>query len=222
MLKPSLLLPREKMKLHGVQTLQFYELIAVIIGSGNKKKDVLTISREITALFLQVGNREQLQFQMQNVDGIGTVNQMKLLALYEMMTTWATIKQASDIAEIVLVTPEDAVKYFRSIFTWSQEMLIALYLDAKNSVLSCEKLFLGTIDSVEVHPREIFSHALFKSAKSIIIMHNHPSGNPMPSNADIKTTKSLAEIGRTLGIPIIDHIIITKTKFTSLKRESYF
>lgn len=223
MLKPSLLLPREKLKLHGAQTLQFYELLAILIGSGNKKKDVITLSREISSLFLQVKTREQLQLRLQMIEGIGTVNQLKMIALYEMMTAWTVFHKAQEMAEIIISSPEDAVNHFRSAFTnWTQEMLIALYLDTKNCVLSCEKLFIGTIDSVEVHPREIFSYALFKSAKSIIIMHNHPSGNTMPSISDIKTTKSLSALGQTLGIPIADHIIVTQTDFLSLKRESYF
>lgn len=223
MLKPSLLLPREKLKLHGAQTLHFYELLAILIGSGNKKKDVLTLANEVATIFLQVKTREQLQVKLKLIDGIGSVNQLKMLALYEMMTTWNTFHKAHEISEIVISTPEDAVNHFRSAFTnWSQEMLIALYLDTRNCVVSCEKLFVGTIDSVEVHPREIFSYALFKSAKSIIIMHNHPSGNPMPSISDIKTTKSLSALGKTLGIPIADHIIVTSTDFLSLKRESYF
>lgn len=223
MVKPSLLMPREKLRLYGVQTLQFYELVAIILGSGNKQKDVLTLAQEIAQLLLKTKKRECLKMELEQLTGIGHVNQMKVLALYEMMDTWHTTKLINDTEKIIISTPEDTIRYFRPHFTkWNQEILLGLYLDTKSHVIACERLFVGTIDSVEIHPREIFSHALFKGAKSIILMHNHPSGNPEPSSADIKTTKILAEVGRTLGIPIMDHIIVTETDFKSLKRESYF
>lgn len=223
MLRPSLLLPREKLKMHGVQTLQLHELIAIIVGSGNKKKDVITLSQEITTIFLNQKSRNEVQNKLMSIEGLGNINQMKAVALYELLMSWSHIQIANQTEQIMISNPEDIVFHFRSHFiNWSQEMLLGIYLDGKNCVLSCEKLFLGTIDSVEIHPREIFSPALFKSAKSIIIMHNHPSGNRLPSEADIKTTKQLATLGKTMGIPIVDHIIITQTDFISLKRESYF
>lgn len=221
-LKPSLILPREKLQLYGVQSLQFHELIAIIIGNGTKGKGVLEIAKEVEALFLNIKKKEELRLELKKLHGVGAVNQMKALAIYELMCIWNTLKFAHDTDKIIVTTPEEVVHYFRSHFTYDQEILLGVYLDTQNKVIACEKLFVGTIDSVEIHPREIFSHALYKSAKSIIIMHNHPSGNPKPSKADIDTTKTLASLGATLGIPIIDHIIVTEKQFVSLKRESYF
>lgn len=222
-MRESLLLPREKLKMNGAATLQVAELIAVIFGVGNKKKGIIELSLDIEKYLLNCESIEDLQYTLSKVDDVGEMNKLKVLALFQLLHVWQTQKRAHTTKKIQISTPEDVIQYFKSYFVkQEQELLLAIYLDTKNQVLACEKLFIGTIDSVEIHPREIFSYALIKKAKSIIIMHNHPSGNPKPSTADITTTKTLAQLGMTLGIPLIDHIIIAKEQFVSLKRDSYF
>lgn len=223
MLKKSIVLPREKMELYGVKSLQICELIAIILGSGSKYKDVLTLSKEVETLFLHSEHQSVFEVEVKKIVGIGRVNALKLIALYELTMTLQVETLAQQTEQVVIQTPEDVVKYFQHLLNVSkQEILIGVYLDTQNKVVACEKLFTGTIDSVEIHPREIFLHALMRGAKSIILMHNHPSGNSTPSQADISTTKRLAEIGHSLGVPIIDHIIVVKNNFKSLKREAYF
>jgi len=113
--------------------------------------------------------------------------------------------------------PHQYIAQFSYLREKQREHLAAIYLNARNEVIFKKHLFVGTLDSNICHPREIFKYALEKNAASVILVHNHPSGNPEPSQADLEITKRIVEAGKIMGIDVLDHIIITKTKVFSFK-----
>ncbi|MGD0036491.1 MAG: DNA repair protein RadC [Bacteroidota bacterium] len=114
-------------------------------------------------------------------------------------------------------SPESAVEIFRPKFEGlTQEALYVICLNSKNKIIGITLVSLGILNSSLVHPREVFKPAILMSAASIIVAHNHPSGNPEPSQEDIQITKQLVEAGKIIGIPVYDHIIVTEDNFTSL------
>lgn len=122
----------------------------------------------------------------------------------------------------IIRSPEDSADFLMKDLRYKkQEHLVALFLDTKNKVIHKKTVFIGSLNSSIVHPREIFKNAMKYSSASIIIAHNHPSGDPMPSKEDIQVTKRLVEVGRIVGIELLDHIIIGDGNFVSLKEKGY-
>jgi DNA repair protein RadC len=119
-------------------------------------------------------------------------------------------------------SPEDAATYLMTdMSSLTQEHFVVLFLNVKNEVLHKQTIFIGSLNSSIVHPREIFREAVKRSAASIICAHNHPSGNPTPSPEDIEVTKRLSEAGALMGIEVLDHVIIGDHQFISLKEKGY-
>lgn len=114
---------------------------------------------------------------------------------------------------------KDVISQFSYLREKQREHLAALYLNARNEVIFKKHLFVGTLDSNICHPREIFKYALEKNAASVILVHNHPSGDPEPSKADLEITKRVIEAGKIMGIDILDHIIITQERIFSFKNQ---
>ena len=114
---------------------------------------------------------------------------------------------------------KDVVAQFSYLREKQREHLAALYLNARNEVVFKKHLFVGTLDANICHPREIFKHALEKNSASVILVHNHPSGDPTPSKADLEITKRIQEAGKIMGIDVLDHVIISKNKIFSFKEK---
>jgi len=121
----------------------------------------------------------------------------------------------------IIRSPEDVYRLFKHMDALTQEHLAVAYLTTKNTVIKTETVFIGSLNASIVHPREIFRHAVKLHCASIVVAHNHPSGDPTPSQEDINVTKRLAEAGKVLGIEVLDHIIIGRNKHTSLKEKGY-
>lgn len=122
----------------------------------------------------------------------------------------------------IIRSPEDGADFLMNDLRYKkQENFVALFLDTKNKVMHKETVFIGSLNASVVHPRELFKKAIKYSTASIIVCHNHPSGDPAPSKEDIEVTKRLAEVGKIIGIELLDHIIIGDGRFTSLKERGY-
>ena len=148
------------------------------------------------------------------IKGIDSAKACAILAAVEL------VKRALKIGEEtlpVIRSTKDVIAQFTYLRDKSREHLAALYLNARNEMVHKKHLFVGTLNANLVHPREIFEHALLGNAASIILVHNHPSGDPEPSQDDLEITKRILEAGKIMGIDVLDHIIITKNKVFSFK-----
>ncbi len=214
--------PREKIFSSGVSSLSNTELVAVLIGSGTKHSSALDLAARVLAadrsgiLFLRDASLEELC----TVKGIGTARAAVLLAAAEL---GRRIMTAPRKRKISVSTPEDTAAIFMEDMRYlKKEHFRVLLLNVKNEIISVGDVSVGSISSSEAHPREVFAEAVRRGAANVILIHNHPSGTPAPSRADIELTKRLYEAGVILGIQVLDHIIIGDGIFVSMKREGIF
>jgi len=202
--------PREKLKKNGAQNLSDLELLMAIVGSGNKQADVREISANIKRLIKKVGIEALTYDNLSNVTGLGAAKVTELLAAVEL------VQRNSSKDGVVVSSAEDAVALLGDIRDKQQEYFVCLSLDGGNRLIAKRIVTIGTLTASLVHPREVFADPLQDRAASIIVAHNHPSGNLQPSDADRQVTIRLKEAGELFGIQLIDHIVVTKTDFKSL------
>jgi len=207
--------PREKLLLRGAQSLTDAELIAILLRTGTKGKSVITMAQEIIQ---KETNLAQLAIKSSadliKTTGIGKDKAATLLAAFEIsrrilsQTKWTSDKKItspSDVAEIFIPILRDEVK----------ERFVVVCLSSANKIIRYETISIGNLNSSVVHQREIFKTAIENNSASIILIHNHPSENPEPSNEDISITKKIVEAGKIMDIPVFDHIIIAGNSYTS-------
>ncbi|MFC7364717.1 MULTISPECIES: RadC family protein [Bhargavaea] len=212
--------PRERLIHQGAESLSNQELIAILLRSGTRQESVLQLSNRVLAFFDRIQDMQHATLEeMTSVKGIGEAKAVQLLAAVELGKR-LTRKQSTE--RYVIRSPEDAADYLMpDMSNLNQEHFVVLFLNVKNEVLHSRTIFIGSLNSSIVHPREVFREAVKRSAASIICAHNHPSGNPAPSPEDIEVTKRLAEAGKIVGIDLLDHIIIGDHKFLSLKEGDF-
>lgn len=212
--------PRERLIHQGAESLSNQELIAILLRSGTRQESVLQVANRVLAFFDRIQDMQHATIEeMTSVKGIGEAKAVQLLAAVELGKR-LTRKQSTE--RYVIRSPEDAAAYLMpDMSNLNQEHFVVLFLNVKNEVLHSRTIFIGSLNSSIVHPREVFREAVKRSAASIICAHNHPSGNPAPSPEDIEVTKRLAEAGRIVGIDLLDHIIIGDHKFLSLKEGDF-
>jgi DNA repair protein RadC len=202
--------PREKLQAKGAQSLSDYELLMAIIGSGNKQADVSKIARDTLKLMRRHGADVNYD-QLSAVTGMGIAKITEILAALELSKRYL-LKSDQPIID----SPEKAVEQLADIRDKKQEYFVCLTLDGANRLITKRIITIGTLTSSLVHPREVFADSLTDRAAGIIIAHNHPSGNPVATEADIVTTERIKEAGVILGIKLLDHVIVTKTAFRSI------
>ncbi|MDZ5783720.1 RadC family protein [Marinococcus luteus] len=212
--------PREKMEQKGAEALTEQELLAVLLRTGTKQVPVLELAAEVMERFdalplLKEATREELM----EIPGIGKTKALELQAALEL---GKRIFRYSYPDRYVVRSPEDAAEYMMEDLRFlQQEHFVVLCLNTKNQIIHKQTLFIGSLNSSIVHPRELFKEALRRSAASIICLHNHPSGDPAPSSEDIQVTKRVAECGRLLGIELLDHVIVGDQCFESMKEQGF-
>ena len=208
--------PREKLLKHGPQFLNNSELLAILIGSGYKGKNVLQLAKDTLAKY-QSKNLPKLSYQeLVSQKGIGKVSACRILAAFE-LSIRLLLDQDEDATYIQ--NPKDVHGLLKEITKYQKEHFIGLYLNARNQLIHQEIISIGSLNANIVHPREVFEPAITKHAVSIIIVHNHPSGSTEPSEEDLQITKRLIESGKLLGIEIVDHLIIAGREFFSFKEK---
>ncbi|AZV46738.1 hypothetical protein C3L23_05460 [Nautilia sp. PV-1] len=204
--------PREKLTQKGVGALQNDELIAILIGSGIKGKDVRKLSKEIEDIINKTF--PNLTFEkLSSIKGLGSAKTAIILAAVELGRRYHT-KSNKKINDA-----NDAYELLKEYADKKQEYFLSITLDGAMNVIDKRIIFIGTLNQSIIHPREVFADAIADRANSIIIAHNHPSGELTPSNADIEITKRLQEVGKLIGIELLDHLIITKEGFYSFSQE---
>lgn len=211
--------PMEKLMMLGPKCLTNYELLAILIGSGSKYKNALELSKYILD---QAFIKNQLLFasveELMQVNGIGVSKSTRILAGLELGRRLGMIDTYDQIS---YNSPDTVAEYFYYHYKHSTiEEFVILILDSKNKLIALDSISVGTINSTLVHPREVFKNAIKRSANSIILVHNHPSGDPSPSNEDILISKRLKEVGEIVGIKVLDHIIIGSNRHVSLKEKN--
>ena len=203
---------REKILAYGVSTLKDEELMAVVIGNGTKKNNALDLSEKI------VSNKNGLNLnldQLMAFNGIGVAQACKILAAIEL----GTRKVQSDKLSERVVSVDDIGKHLINIIgSTPQEKLMAIYLNNSYHVINEKTIFIGTIDQATVHPRDILREAIQISATQIVIAHNHPNGTLMFSKNDQEFSLRLKKCCNLMGINLLDHLIITRKSYSSLKK----
>lgn len=195
--------PREKLQIKGASALSDFELLQALIGSGNKQADVYKIARETLKLIKASGAGVSYD-ELAKVTGLGLAKITEILAALELSKRYL-LKSDQPIID----SPEKAVEQLSDIRDKKQEYFVCLTLDGANRLIAKRIITIGTLTSSLVHPREVFADAITDRAASIIVAHNHPSGNLEASDADRAVTRRLNEAGSLLGINLIDHLIVT-------------
>ena len=205
--------PRERLSRLGPEALLDQELVAVMLGRGVKGKEVMELSNEILEV-LDQSPRDEISARLCKIQGIGSARAGQILASLEFARRrfrpeGRKIGKAGDLVPLI------------SFYAGKpQEHFISITLNGANEVMNVRCVSVGLVNCTQVHPREVFADAISDRACSIIVAHNHPSGELKPSDADIAVTKRLIEAGKILGVPVLDHIILSEKRgFSSLRDE---
>ena len=210
--------PRERLLNGGVESLSNEELLSIIIKTGTKNISVKELSRNILKELNNINDLKDITInKLINIKGIGKVKAIEIIASIEL---GKRVYIQNNKEEVTLNNSSKIYEYFRNIFiNEKQENFYAIYLNTKSKLISYKLLFKGTINTSCVHPREIFKYAFLESAYSVVVIHNHPSGDPTPSKMDDELTQVLFDIGKVMSLPILDHIIIGNNKYYSYYEE---
>ncbi|WP_027624986.1 RadC family protein [Clostridium lundense] len=210
--------PRERLLRYGAENLSNVELLAIILRTGSNKENILNLCGRIIEKcgglngILNSSSKELLQ-----IKGIGNAKAAQILALAELSKRFKSFKSGDNFK---ITNPNDvALLIMEEMRVLKQELLRVIMLNTKNYVIKVKDVFIGSLNSSIVHPREIYCEAIKNSSSSIIICHNHPSGDPLPSSEDINITNRLRECSKLIGIELLDHIIIGDGVYISLKEK---
>jgi len=209
--------PREKLCHFGVSALTNSELMAIVLQSGSREESAIQLGQNIINLFdhgIQGLNDVTVE-ELTAVKGVGIAKACQISAAVELCRRISKCKK-NILGKIN--SPKTVVEYFQEeLKHLNKEKFIVVFLNTKNLITSYEVVSVGSLSASIVHPREVFNRAIKKSAASIILIHNHPSGNPSPSREDEAITKRLCNVGEVVGIKILDHIIISEDGYFSFK-----
>ena len=213
--------PRERMLNVGPQALNASELLAILMRTGSSERSVLSLADHLVHTFKGLRGVASASIEeLCSVKGIGEVKAIEIMAAVEMGRRISVLSQEERPA---VRSPQDVANLLMSeMRDLKKEHLKSVLLDVKNRVQKIVTVSIGTLDSSLVHPREVFKDAILASAASIIIAHNHPSGDPTPSKEDIAVTLRLHEVGTVMGIELLDHVIIGDNRWVSLKERKVF
>jgi DNA repair protein RadC len=208
--------PRERLQRFGPEALSAQELLALIIGRGIPKKSVMSIAQELLAKFGNVKAISQATIEeLSQIKGIGLAKAAQIKACFELGKREGL---EAELKNFDIKDPESVVKAIRaSIKEKAKEHFKLILLNPRNKIIGISTISIGTLNASLVHPREVFKDAIMHSAASVVLAHNHPSGDPEPSEDDLKITKKLVDSGKILGIEVLDHIVIGKNNFCSFK-----
>ena len=207
--------PREKLIKSGAKFLKDYELLAILLGTGTKGKNVLEVARDILSNYPKKKLLGLNFDEFKKIDGIGPAKTKQMLAAFEYAGRVLEVDSSSTLP--VVQTTKDIIAQISFLREYKKENFVVLYLNSRNELLNKETISVGTLNASLVHPREVFEPAVRHLAAQVIIAHNHPSGDPEPSEDDLVTTKQLTEAGKILDIEVVDHIIVTKSNYFSFK-----
>ncbi|MBP2029428.1 DNA repair protein RadC [Methanohalophilus levihalophilus] len=211
--------PRERLVKKGPESLSNSELLAIILRTGTAKENVVTLCNRIFTEYSIKQLSQASLTKLMEIHGVGTAKAAQISAIFELARR---LEGFCDEPRRKITSSADVYSIlYPQVRELKKERLTTLHLDTKNNVIREEVVSIGTLNSNIVHPREIFKSALLESAASVILTHNHPSGDPSPSREDIAVTRKLVDGGKLLGIDVLDHVIIGDGRYVSLKDEGY-
>jgi len=209
--------PRERLERQGATVLSDAELLAVILKTGNRNENVIDMSNRLLAKYGIAKLSSCSLKELQAINGIGSAKASQILALFEFNKRHNLAKQTGK----PLRSAQDVFNYIGpKISNLDRECFMVLLLDTKNTVLKEEIVSVGTLNGAIIHPRELFKSAIKESANSVILVHNHPSGDPTPSREDKEVTERVIDAGKLLGIDVLDHVIVGNGSYWSFKETS--
>ncbi len=209
-------MPREKLLANGVESLSLEELLGLLVHTGTAGTSVMQVSQKV-AQSLVHGRTDMVD--LLGIPGLGVGKAASILAAMQLPSALERRKR-----EQVITQPEEVYRHCLDLVSLQQEHLVVLLRDSKGGLLERHVVSIGTVSASLVHPREVFRPAILAAASSLILAHNHPSGDPAPSQADILATKQLIQAGNALGIQVMDHVICGRFGYVSLRSqfESWF
>ncbi|WP_375179417.1 RadC family protein [Enterococcus rotai] len=218
---PEDCLPRERLEVVGEKALSNQELLAILLRTGSKNTNVMEVASKFLNYFNHLYELKNATLtEMMEIKGIGRIKAIELRAAIEFgyriqQSTQLKLGKVSSSYQI-------AQNLIYELQDFQQEHLVCLYLNTKNEVIKQETVFKGSLNQSVAHPREIFRSAVKYSAARLILAHNHPSGNPTPSESDIHFTQRMQKCGKMMGIEVLDHIIIGAQVYISMREENFF
>jgi len=212
---PTFMRPREKLVRSGAATLKDYELLAILLRTGYEGKNALDVAKRLLQKRTIVELAQLPFLELSSLKGVGETRAALLISALEIA------RRAAETPDIPTITsPREVFHMVSFIKNKRKEHFLALYLNVRQQLISMETISIGTLDASIAHPRDVFGPALQHNASSVIIVHNHPSGDSGPSHEDLILTKRLKYAGKILGINLIDHIIVADKNYTSMKEQN--
>ncbi|MFA5830356.1 MAG: DNA repair protein RadC [Candidatus Paceibacterota bacterium] len=205
--------PREKLQKYGVEKLLDYELLAILLVSGIKGLNVLELSKKILKAVAKKGKEKITLDDLLKIKGLGKAKSSQILAILE-------LAKRLNVDKPEILSAEDVWNLCVDIRDSKKEHFVVFYVDTQNRLIERQIISIGTLNASLVHPREVFEPAISLHSASVIIAHNHPSGNLEPSQEDKEITKRLEESGKVLGIELSDHVIVSKSGYFSFQHKS--
>lgn len=205
--------PRERLIKYGVRALSDHELLAIILRTGTKNLSVLDLAKKVLIEFQNLNRlNEATVSELSRIKGIGEAKAIEILAAIELGRR-INLPVSS---KVVLANPYQSYNYLKEIIqNESQEHLVCVYLNTQSEVITTRTISIGTVNQTIFNPKDVLKWALKHSATGIIIAHNHPSGNPTPSNEDHQVTRKIVEAAKLMDIIVVDHIIVGKNRYFS-------
>jgi DNA repair protein RadC len=208
--------PRERLVSYGPQALSSAELLAILLRTGTQKFSVIALAEQLLSHFGSLRSLACASIeQMGAINGIGTAKAAQIQAAIELGKRLAAI---SENPKPVIRTPNEVYSLVSpELRDEAKEHFKALLLDTKNQVIRIRTISIGSLNASLIHPRELYREAISAASASVIVVHNHPSGDPTPSREDVEVTKRLIEAGKVIGIELLDHVVVGDGRFVSLK-----
>lgn len=210
--------PREKLVAKGPQALKDAELLAIVLGAGYKGLSVLKISERLLKQYPLHRLLNLPVEKLNSLKGLGPAKACSLKASYELARRALAVD--ADILPTIR-SPKDVANAVSNIRKNRKENFIAMCLNARNQIIRKETISIGSLNASIVHPREVFQPAVTESAASVVLVHNHPSGDVRPSDDDIQLTRRLVKAGEIMGIEVLDHVIVSEKGYLSMKEKGF-
>jgi DNA repair protein RadC len=209
--------PRERLVKVGAANLSEVELLAIIISRGTKGMPVREIAQQLVNRFHAVSEVGRASVEeLMLLPGIGRAKACQIVAAFELArrsNDTPCVKERADLTD----SKEVARQARSSVKDWRKECFLTLYLDSRNHLIGEAEVSVGSLDTTLAHPREVFERAIRAGAANVIVVHNHPSGDPTPSDDDVRLTRRLVEAGKILGIRLLDHVVVCRNSHYSFR-----
>jgi DNA repair protein RadC len=206
--------PREKLLARSAKLLSEAELLAILLGTGSVKASALVLGKNIVRQFSKKALTSITLADLMKISGVGKSKAARILAALEL---GERLYSPSSMSKVSITSTDDLLPHLREYAGKKQEYLVVFYLNTRQELLQKEIVGVGSLNSMLITPKEIFHHALTTPCASIIVCHNHPSGDPNPSEDDIHFTRRIHEAGEVMSIPLVDHVIVANTGYFSFR-----